>query len=121
MVQPRESEWFGFYAPGQDIDVLPLNQTALYTEARTWAAPVGSLGVCVIQTAAALSPRTPSLVFICCVLLAGLAWSEGDGRGREARLYVCLRIVVRRSLLSGSSTAYTLLISLSPSLLNTGS
>eukprot|EP01126_Amoeba_proteus_P063244 TRINITY_DN869_c0_g2_i6.p1 TRINITY_DN869_c0_g2~~TRINITY_DN869_c0_g2_i6.p1 ORF type:complete len:249 (-),score=47.04 TRINITY_DN869_c0_g2_i6:69-815(-) len=32
MVQPRESEWFGFYAEGQDKVVLPLQQTKLYTE-----------------------------------------------------------------------------------------
>lgn len=32
MVQPIESEWFGFYAPGQDQTVLPLRQTPLYTE-----------------------------------------------------------------------------------------
>lgn len=34
MVVPRESEWFGFYAPGQDIEVLPLQQTQLYLEVR---------------------------------------------------------------------------------------
>merc|ERR1712142_403684 len=32
MVIPQESEWFGFYAPGQDKDVLPLHETQLYTE-----------------------------------------------------------------------------------------
>jgi len=32
MVQPRESEWFGFYAPGQDTQVLTLQQTPLYQE-----------------------------------------------------------------------------------------
>jgi len=32
MVQPRESEWFGFYAPGQDVQVLPLRNTTLYKE-----------------------------------------------------------------------------------------
>eukprot|EP01094_Clydonella_sp_ATCC50884_P030204 TRINITY_DN976_c0_g1_i1.p2 TRINITY_DN976_c0_g1~~TRINITY_DN976_c0_g1_i1.p2 ORF type:complete len:133 (-),score=52.18 TRINITY_DN976_c0_g1_i1:315-713(-) len=30
MVQPVESEWFGFYAPGQDQVILPLEQTQLY-------------------------------------------------------------------------------------------
>lgn len=34
MVVPRESEWFGFYAPGQDVEVLPLQQTKLYLEVR---------------------------------------------------------------------------------------
>lgn len=34
MVVPRESEWFGFYAPGQDVEVLPLQQTQLYLEVR---------------------------------------------------------------------------------------
>jgi palmitoyl-protein thioesterase len=32
IVIPRESEWFGFYAPGQDTTVLSLQETALYTE-----------------------------------------------------------------------------------------
>ena len=32
MVQPRESEWFGFYAPGQDKVVLSLQQTELYQQ-----------------------------------------------------------------------------------------
>jgi len=34
MVVPRDSEWFGFYAPGQDTEVLPLQQTQLYIEDR---------------------------------------------------------------------------------------
>lgn len=34
MVVPKESEWFGFYAPGQDKVILPINQTALYTADR---------------------------------------------------------------------------------------
>ncbi|PAA51713.1 hypothetical protein BOX15_Mlig029227g4 [Macrostomum lignano] len=34
MVQPRESEWFGFYQPGQDKTVLPLRNTTLYTQDR---------------------------------------------------------------------------------------
>jgi len=32
MVQPKESEWFGFYAPGQDREVLTLQETPLYQE-----------------------------------------------------------------------------------------
>lgn len=32
MVVPVESEWFGFYSPGQDQEVLPLQQTKLYLE-----------------------------------------------------------------------------------------
>ncbi|XP_060083382.1 palmitoyl-protein thioesterase 1-like [Ylistrum balloti] len=32
MVQPRESEWFGFYKAGQDKEVVPLNETLMYTE-----------------------------------------------------------------------------------------
>jgi len=32
VVQPRESEWFGFYAPGQDKTVLPLFETPLYQQ-----------------------------------------------------------------------------------------
>lgn len=34
MVVPVESEWFGFYSPGQDQEVLPLQQTKLYLEDR---------------------------------------------------------------------------------------
>eukprot|EP00771_Trimastix_marina_P003409 gnl/Trimastix_PCT/4665.p1 GENE.gnl/Trimastix_PCT/4665~~gnl/Trimastix_PCT/4665.p1 ORF type:complete len:331 (+),score=15.05 gnl/Trimastix_PCT/4665:95-994(+) len=32
MVQPRESEWFGFYQPGQDVRVLKLQETPQYQE-----------------------------------------------------------------------------------------
>ncbi|OWF36658.1 Palmitoyl-protein thioesterase 1 [Mizuhopecten yessoensis] len=32
MVQPKESEWFGFYKPGQDKEVVSLNNSQLYTE-----------------------------------------------------------------------------------------
>jgi len=32
MVDPKESEWFGWYAPGQDKVVLPLNQTPIYQQ-----------------------------------------------------------------------------------------
>lgn len=32
MVVPVESEWFGFYTPNQDVEVLPLQQTDLYIE-----------------------------------------------------------------------------------------
>ncbi|XP_011315005.1 palmitoyl-protein thioesterase 1 [Fopius arisanus] len=34
MVQPRESEWFGFYKPGQAIELQTLQESALYTEDR---------------------------------------------------------------------------------------
>jgi palmitoyl-protein thioesterase len=34
MVVPPESEWFGFYAPGQSTQILSLNETALYTQDR---------------------------------------------------------------------------------------
>ncbi|XP_071531238.1 palmitoyl-protein thioesterase 1 isoform X2 [Panulirus ornatus] len=34
MVVPAESEWFGFYAPGQDIEVIPLQESRLYLEDR---------------------------------------------------------------------------------------
>ncbi|KAK2181183.1 hypothetical protein NP493_407g03063 [Ridgeia piscesae] len=30
MVEPKETEWFGFYRPGQAEKVVPLQQTALY-------------------------------------------------------------------------------------------
>lgn len=30
MVQPQESEWFGFYAPGTENKILPMRQTQLY-------------------------------------------------------------------------------------------
>jgi palmitoyl-protein thioesterase len=32
MVQPTESEWFGFYTPGQDQKVTPLRESPLYIE-----------------------------------------------------------------------------------------
>lgn len=32
MVQPRESEWFEFYAPGQDTEIVPLRNSTLYQE-----------------------------------------------------------------------------------------
>lgn len=32
IVQPRETEWFGFYEPGQAKKVVPLNMTRLYLE-----------------------------------------------------------------------------------------
>lgn len=32
MVEPKESEWFGFYKAGQAKELLALNETELYTE-----------------------------------------------------------------------------------------
>lgn len=32
IVQPKESEWFSFYVPGQDVDILPLEQSDIYTQ-----------------------------------------------------------------------------------------
>lgn len=32
MVQPRESEWFGFYKPGQAKEIEMLSQSRLFTE-----------------------------------------------------------------------------------------
>lgn len=32
MVQPVDSEWFGFYKPGQSVEVESLQESALYTE-----------------------------------------------------------------------------------------
>lgn len=32
MVQPIESEWFGFYAPGQSQKIRPLQQSEIYTQ-----------------------------------------------------------------------------------------
>jgi|EP00802_Teleaulax_amphioxeia_P018476 palmitoyl-protein thioesterase len=32
IVVPRDSEWFGFYAAGQDTEVQPLEESPLYTE-----------------------------------------------------------------------------------------
>ncbi|XP_063363652.1 palmitoyl-protein thioesterase 1-like [Cydia amplana] len=34
MVQPRESEWFGFYTPGQGSQLQTLQQSRIYTEDR---------------------------------------------------------------------------------------
>lgn len=30
MVIPKESEWFAYYAPGQDEVIMPLERSALY-------------------------------------------------------------------------------------------
>lgn len=30
MVIPKESEWFAFYTPGQDKEILPFEKSALY-------------------------------------------------------------------------------------------
>lgn len=32
MVQPRESEWFGFYKPGQSVELQTLQDSDLYIE-----------------------------------------------------------------------------------------
>lgn len=32
MVQPVESEWFGFYKPGQSVEVESLQESALFKE-----------------------------------------------------------------------------------------
>lgn len=32
MVQPKESEWFGFYKPGQNKEVESLQESNLYKE-----------------------------------------------------------------------------------------
>uniref|UniRef100_A0A6B2EHE7 Palmitoyl-protein thioesterase 1 n=1 Tax=Phlebotomus kandelakii TaxID=1109342 RepID=A0A6B2EHE7_9DIPT len=34
IVQPSESQWFGFYAPGSDKEILPLKQSKIYLEDR---------------------------------------------------------------------------------------
>lgn len=34
MVQPRETEWFGFYKPGQAVELETLQESGLYTEVR---------------------------------------------------------------------------------------
>ncbi|KAJ0178179.1 hypothetical protein K1T71_006002 [Dendrolimus kikuchii] len=34
IVQPRETEWFGFYKPGQSVKMMTLQQSAIYTEDR---------------------------------------------------------------------------------------
>lgn len=36
MVVPRESSWFGFYAPGQSEKVLPYHKTELYKKVIFW-------------------------------------------------------------------------------------
>lgn len=35
MVIPKESEWFTFYKPGQDKEILPLEQSVLYLTVST--------------------------------------------------------------------------------------
>lgn len=32
MVEPRISEWFGFYKPGQDVETETLQESKLYKE-----------------------------------------------------------------------------------------
>ncbi|XP_004535042.1 palmitoyl-protein thioesterase 1 [Ceratitis capitata] len=32
IVQPKESQWFGFYTPGQDEEIRPLNQSPVYED-----------------------------------------------------------------------------------------
>ena len=32
MVSPRDTEWFGYYKPGQGKVMIPYNETNLYTE-----------------------------------------------------------------------------------------
>jgi palmitoyl-protein thioesterase len=32
VVQPRESEWFGFFEVGSDTKMIPLEDSTLYTE-----------------------------------------------------------------------------------------
>ena len=32
IVQPRETEWFGFYEPGQSKKMQPMQETRLYKE-----------------------------------------------------------------------------------------
>ncbi|XP_078717026.1 palmitoyl-protein thioesterase 1 [Lampetra fluviatilis] len=34
MVEPKESEWFGFYKPGQAVEIYKLQDSSLYTEDR---------------------------------------------------------------------------------------
>lgn len=34
MVEPKETEWFGFYTPGQSVNITSLHNSALYTEDR---------------------------------------------------------------------------------------
>lgn len=32
MVEPKETEWFGFYTPGQVVNITSLHNSVLYTE-----------------------------------------------------------------------------------------
>lgn len=32
IVQPKESQWFGFYSPGQDTIIRPLNESPVYED-----------------------------------------------------------------------------------------
>lgn len=34
IVQPKESQWFEFYAPGQDVAIVPLRESKIYVEDR---------------------------------------------------------------------------------------
>ena len=47
VVIPRESEWFGFYTPGQDKELQTLQESTLYTEVRMYfRRPSGVRGSC---------------------------------------------------------------------------
>lgn len=34
IVQPRDTQWFAFYEPGQDVKIVPLQSSTMYTEDR---------------------------------------------------------------------------------------
>lgn len=34
IVEPRETEWFGFYKPGQSSVIQPLKESPIYTQVR---------------------------------------------------------------------------------------
>ncbi|KTG45678.1 hypothetical protein cypCar_00000662 [Cyprinus carpio] len=44
MVDPVDSEWFGFYKPGQDKELETLQESAIYTEDRLGLAEMNSAG-----------------------------------------------------------------------------
>ncbi|XP_035668253.1 palmitoyl-protein thioesterase 1-like [Branchiostoma floridae] len=50
MVEPRESEWFGFYKPGSGTELQDLRNTTLYTEDRLGLKEMDSQGKLVFLT-----------------------------------------------------------------------
>lgn len=45
MVEPNDSSWFEFYAPGQAVGIVPLNLSRIYVEVGVWGLKMCRLNV----------------------------------------------------------------------------